>query len=90
MLGSPEFSKQNVKGDSDEARMAEYWASLADVKATKEFLMQSATLPYEVAGDVLPSDMGSDAFAYKRPMGVMSVLRSSMFEFLTNKGLFAI
>ncbi|TCD70618.1 hypothetical protein EIP91_002648 [Steccherinum ochraceum] len=71
VLGSPEFSKQNVRGEGDEAGMAGYWASLVDVKATKELLVQSATLPYEVAGDVLPSDMGSDAFAYKRPMGVI-------------------
>lgn len=44
-----------------------------DVGVSQRYLAQAVDLPYKAKGEILPSDLGNDAFVFKRPMGVMCV-----------------
>lgn len=73
VMASSAYAEKIVALNIQEAGISEYFAGFVDVAVSKIFLMQAATLPYKVKGEILSSDLGNQAFVYKQPMGVMSV-----------------
>ena len=72
-MASPAYSEKIIALNIQEAGISEYFAGFVDVAVSKIFFTQAAALPYKVKGEILPSDLGNQAFVYKQPMGVMSV-----------------
>lgn len=53
------------------------WAALSNL-LSQSYMMSWVDAPYQVKGEICPSDNGNQVFVKKRPMGVMWVPRTTL------------
>ena len=71
LIATPEFNQKIVKYNVEEAGLTAQWGAFIDATVSKMALVTAGEMPYKIKGEVLPSDLGNQAFVIKKPMGVM-------------------
>lgn len=71
LIATPEFNQKIVKYNVEEVGLTAQWGAFIDATVSKMALVTAGEMPYKIKGEVLPSDLGNQAFVIKKPMGVM-------------------
>jgi len=74
IMGTPAYTEKAIRLNVQESGLTEQWGTFVDVGVSKGILASAAHLPYEVKGEIIPSDLGNTAYVFKRPMGVIFVM----------------
>lgn len=64
-----------------EAGLTAQWAAFIDMGTSKAGLAEAVKLPYKVKGEIMASELGNQAYVFKRPMGVMYVVLSPVLNY---------
>ncbi|THH27728.1 hypothetical protein EUX98_g6451 [Antrodiella citrinella] len=74
LISTPAYAQKIIRLNIEEPGLSEQWGTVIDVGVSQGLLASAADLAYQVKGEILPSNLGNEAYVFKRPMGVIFVM----------------
>lgn len=75
LVVSEKYKQRIIDSVVEETGSVPLWADISNVSLASAYLSAGLEMPYQVKGEILPSDYpGNQVFIKKRPMGVMYVV----------------